>query len=72
MTKLSNKYPKPAMTYPMVIAWIADNDEPLDFKSSSVCRYISVLLAADIFGVSPRKISKDIVQRRVQRWSKRL
>lgn len=72
MTKLSNKYPKPAMTYPMVIAWIADNDEPLDFKPSSVCRYISVLLAADIFGVSPRKISKDIVQRRVQRWRKRL
>ena len=72
MSKLSNKFPKPTMTYPMVVAWIADNDEPLDFDASSVSRYISVLLAADIFGVRPRKIATDITKRRVQRWRKRL
>jgi hypothetical protein len=72
MKKLSKKDPKATMTYPMVVAWIADNDEPLDLKPSSVRGYISVLLAADIFGVHPRKISKDIVQRRVLRWRKRL
>lgn len=43
------------------VEWIAYNDEPGDLEVESVSDFISTLLTADLFGVSPEHVARKIV-----------
>jgi hypothetical protein len=59
INKKSSKEPrKPAMNLDQAVEWIALNDEPKDVSPSSISGYISVQLAADIFGVRPVHVAR--------------
>lgn len=46
------------------VKWIAENDEPLDRDPESIAGLISVLLLADLFGVEPERVAKDVLRAR--------
>lgn len=54
------------MTYKSVVEWIALNDEPLDLDHKSIAQYISVQLAADIYGVTATSLARDIKAYRIE------
>ncbi len=43
------------------VAWIGHNDEPDENDPEIVQGLISVLLLADLFGVEPEKVAKDVL-----------
>ena len=51
-------------SYRVGVYWIAINDEPLDGDPASVAGYISTLLLADLFGVDPQRVAKDVLRQR--------
>ncbi len=59
---------KPAQ-YSYGVQWIALNDCPADAASRLVlAEYISVLLLADLFSVTPEKVAADVFEfRRAER-----
>lgn len=48
--------------YRRAIAWIADNDEPLETDVNVVADQISVLLVADTFQVSVKVVAADVLR----------
>jgi hypothetical protein len=44
------------------VALVALNDEPTDMDPESVATYISTQLLADLFGVEPARVAKDILR----------
>lgn len=49
------------------IAWIAMNDDPDSsdaYDLEQLSGLISVLLLADLFGVDPEKVAKDVIKHR--------
>lgn len=54
-------------SYRYAVAWIAENDSAGDADSLdpvAVSELITAQLVADIFGVSPEKVGRDIVRYR--------
>ena len=48
-------------TYAEAVIWIAENDAPGDNQSAEdVASYISVLLTADLFGVTADYVARDV------------
>lgn len=56
--KISVKRP----TYERAVRWIADNDETAEMDPAKMVDLISVLFAADIWGVKPEQIARDVVK----------
>lgn len=52
-------------SYRAGVAWIALNDEPIDTDPESIAGYISTTLLADLFGVDPAKVGRDIARYRL-------
>ncbi len=48
------------------VQWIADNDEGGNMDPESVAGQISTLLLADLFGVEPERVAKDVVKARAR------
>lgn len=56
-------------SYKDAIAWIAENDSAGDIDAltpDTVHMLVSAVLVADIFGVDPDKIGKDVVRYRIK------
>ena len=53
-------------SYREAVAWIAWNDEPTEDDEEVVAGSISVILIADIFGVEPARVARDVVRHRRQ------
>jgi len=51
-------------SYRIGVAWIAQNDEPLDRDPESIAEYISTQLLADLFGVEPARVAADVLRAR--------
>jgi hypothetical protein len=51
-------------TIAAAVAWIALNDECAEMDADVVAGFISVVLAADLFGVSAETIAKKVVRYR--------
>ena len=51
-------------SYREAIRWIAENDEPLIRDTNEIAEFISVMLTADLFGVSPNRVAADVAKRR--------
>lgn len=47
--------------YRQAVQWIADNDETAEQDPNVMKDLISVLLVADLFGVSPETVAQEIV-----------
>ncbi len=50
--------------YKYAVEWIAFNDEPGELSLSFVASLISVQLIADLFGIAPEVLAKDVIQMR--------
>ena len=51
-------------SYREAIKWIADEDEPTIMDPEVISGFISVLLIADIFDVSSKKVAADVLKQR--------
>lgn len=49
-------------TYKKSVAWIADNDEPMEYDLEVLAGFISVCLVADLFDKAPSRVAFDVVQ----------
>jgi hypothetical protein len=52
-------------SYPLACKWIAENDDPEELDQIAILGQTSVLMVADLFGLSP-----DFVATSVQQWRK--
>jgi hypothetical protein len=48
------------------IEWIAVNDEPTDTNPETIADYISSMLLADLFGVEPKRVGRDVARYRAK------
>lgn len=48
------------------VEWIALNDEPSEFELQTISESISVMLLADIFGLSYLRVAGDVLRQRTQ------
>lgn len=48
------------------VQWIADNDEGRNVDPETVAGQISTLLLADLFGVEPERVAKDVIRIRLR------
>ena len=53
-------------SYRYGIAWIAVNDEPSETELDFVKFQISVVLLADLFGLEPERVAKDVLKHRAK------
>lgn len=53
-------------SYRQGLQWIAVNDEPNELETDFVKYQISVILLADLFGVDPVKVAKDVLLTRAK------
>ena len=51
-------------SYRYGVKWIADNDDPMITDEWEVALLISTALLADLFGVHPDKVARDVVRER--------
>lgn len=51
-------------SYRSAVKWIADNDEPTDTDIGTIADYISTLLTADLFEVTPKRVAQDVLKHR--------
>lgn len=51
-------------SYRRGVEWIALNDEAGSSDAEDVAGYISTLLLADLFGVEPERVARDVVRYR--------
>lgn len=51
-------------TYGSAVLWIALNDETAETDAERIAQLISVVLVADIFGVEPERVARDVLERR--------
>lgn len=54
-------------SYRAGVRWIAVNDEPAEYDAEVVAALISVLLLADLFGVEPERVARDVLRERQRR-----
>lgn len=52
-------------SYRRACDWIASEDEPTLRDPAAVSAMISVLLVADLFGITAEVVAKDVIKRRV-------
>lgn len=50
--------------YKYAVKWIADNDETACTDHEEIKTLISVVLTADLFGVTPDKVADDVLRAR--------
>jgi hypothetical protein len=62
MTATVTKLKMKRASYRHAIAWVADNDDPTERDPGEVAYQISSLLVADIFGVEPERVGRDVVR----------
>lgn len=48
------------------VAWIAGNDEPGETNIDAIRSQISVLMLADLFGIEPERVAKDVLRYRAK------
>jgi hypothetical protein len=53
-------------SYRAGVEWIALNDEPGDRDPETASDYISSLLLAELFGVEPERVGRDVVRYRTK------
>ena len=47
--------------YHNAVHWIADNDNPGDDENvEDIATYISTMLVADLFDVTPKRVARDV------------
>jgi hypothetical protein len=46
------------------VAWIAHNDEAHEMDPQVVAYFVTSLLLADLFGVEPERVGRDVVRKR--------
>ncbi len=46
------------------VAWIAENDEPTEDASEVIAYFVTSLLLADLFGVEPERVGRDVLRYR--------
>lgn len=51
-------------SYKKAVAWIAFNDDATEMDSRIVESQITVMLIADIFGTTEKKVASDVVDHR--------
>lgn len=49
------------------VGWIAENDEPNEFDENDMSELVSVVMVADLFGVTPEVVAKKVVAYRYKR-----
>lgn len=53
-------------SYRAAVEWIAMNDEPSQTEPRDVAGYISTCLIADLFGVEPSRVARDVIRVRIK------
>jgi len=53
--------------YDEAIYWIAFNDEPGETRVKEMANLMTVVLIADLYGVDPVDVAKDVISRRLSR-----
>lgn len=48
----------------MGVRWIAENDEPVCMDARATAFFVTSLLLADLFGVEPERVGRDVVRMR--------
>lgn len=51
-------------TYRDAVAWIAENDEPLETDEAAVASFLTTVLIADLFGVPEARVAADVMRHR--------
>jgi len=49
-------------SYRAGVRWIAENDEPLCMIEREIGFFVSSLMLADLFGVEPERVGRDVVR----------
>jgi len=53
-------------SYRFGVAWIAENDEPLERDVDQIDGFVSTLLLADLFGKDPAVVARDVLRYRIK------
>jgi len=53
-------------SYRYGVEWLAENDETSATDPDEIASFVTTLLLADLFGVEPARVARDVLRKRKQ------